>query len=264
MDDAAFGVRHVGSPAEIRQKLACLTGLLYRKPVDDSLTIDERFCGPPGTANGGYLAGRLAALTAGTVEVTLKRATAVGRPLRVERRGGSVDLYDGEALTAQARTVSFDVELPRAVSVPEAQAGTQAFPRFENHPLPGCFVCGVNRRAGDGLRIFPGPVPGREEIWAAPWIPDMSLADDSGNVRPEFLWAALDCAGAFAVNEPPRGLALLGRIAARVAGKAAAGETLVVAAWAIARDGRKLQPGTAIYTAKGELVACARALWILT
>ena len=40
--------------------------------------------------------------------------------------------------------------------------------------------------------------------------------------------------------------------------------TLVVAAWPIARDGRKLQPGTAIYTAEGALVAFARALWILT
>jgi hypothetical protein len=232
--------------------------------MDDSLTIAERFCGPPGTANGGYLAGRLGALVGGEAEVTLRRATPVGRSLRVEQRDGGVDLYDGEALTAQARSVSLDVEIPRAVSVAEAEAGSRAFPRFRNHPLPRCFVCGVDRESGDGLRIFPGPVPGREEIYAAPWIPHVSLADDAGIVRPEFLWAALDCAGAFAVNEPPRGLALLGRIAARVVGRAATGGMLVVAAWPITCDGRKLQPGTAIFSAQGEPIAIARATWILT
>ena len=239
-------------------------GLLYRKPVDDWLTIAERFCGPPGIANGGYLAGRLAALVGGEAEVTLRRATPLGRSLRVARHEGGVDLYDGEALTAQARAVSLDVEIPRAVSVAEAQAGARAFPRFQNHPVPDCFVCGVDREPGDGLRIFPGPVPGCEQTYAAPWIPDASLADESGVVRPEFLWAALDCAGAFAVNEPPRGLALLGRIAARVVGHAATGGTLVVAAWPIACDGRKLQPGTAIFSAQGEPIAIARATWILT
>jgi hypothetical protein len=251
-------------PAKIPAKLAWFMGLLYREPVDDSLTIADRFCGPPGTANGGYLAGRLVALVGGEAEVTLRRATPLGRSLRVARRGGGVDLYDGEALTAQARAVSLDVEIPRAVSVAEAEAGAHAFPRFQNHPVPGCFVCGVDRQPGDGLRIFPGPVPGREEIYAAPWIPDVSLADDEGIIRREFLWAALDCAGAFAVNEPPRGLALLGRIAARAVGRAVAGETLVVAAWPIACDGRKLQPGTAIFSAQGEPIAVARATWILT
>jgi hypothetical protein len=235
-----------------------------RSDKDGWMTIAERFCGPPGTANGGYLAGRLAALVGGEAEVTLRRATPLDKPLRVERNEAGVDLYDGEVLTAQARARSLDVELPHAVSVVDAEAGARAFPRFQNHPVPGCFVCGVDREPGDGLRIFPGPVRGRERIYAAPWIPHVSLADDEGIVRPEFLWAALDCAGAFAVNEPPRGLALLGRIAARVVGRAFAGETLVVAAWPIACDGRKLQPGTAIFSAQGEPIAIARATWVLT
>ena len=232
--------------------------------MSTSLTIADRFCGPPGTANGGYLAGRLAALAGADVEVTLRRATPLGQALRIVHDEGGVDLYDGEKLTARARPASVDVELPGAISLAEARAGADAFPRFENHPLPRCFVCGVDRQPGDGLRIFPGPVPGREEIYAAPWVPDRSVADPSGMVRPEFLWAALDCAGAFAVNEPPRGLALLGRIAARIVGRAMAGETLVVAAWPIACEGRKLQPGTAIFSERGQPLAFARATWILT
>jgi hypothetical protein len=232
--------------------------------VESTLTIDGRFCGPPGTANGGYLAGRLASLIGGEAEVMLKRATPVDRPLRVVMHGDGADLYDGESLTAQARRTSVVVDPPAPISPSQARAATLRFPRFDSHPLPRDFACGVEREPGDGLRIFPGPVPGREDIWAAPWTPDDSLADEAGVVRPEFLWAALDSAGAFAVNEPPRGLALLGRIAARVVGRARAGETVVVAAWEITRDGRKLQPGTAVYSDAGEAIALARATWILT
>jgi hypothetical protein len=233
--------------------------------VDESLTIAERFCGPPATANGGYLAGRLADLIAGTVEVTLRRATPLGRPLRLERVEGGIDVYDGDVRVAEARSVpALDLVPPQAVSPGEAAAASRAFPRFVDHPVPRCFVCGIDRASGDGLRIFPGPVPGREHIYAAPWTPDPSLCDESGFVRREFLWAALDSTGAFAVNEPPRGLALLGRISAEVRRAVRGGETVVVAAWPLASRGRKLEPATALYSTAGDLCAIARATWILT
>ena len=38
---------------------------------------------------------------------------------------------------------------------------------------------------------------------AAPWVPHASLDDGTGRVATEFLWAALDCAGAFAVMATP-------------------------------------------------------------
>jgi len=154
------------------------------------------------------------------------------------------------------------VEPPPTVTPAEAAAATRRFPRFTGHPIPGCFVCGVDRAPGDGLRIFPGPVAGRDVV-AAPWTPDASLGDDAGVVAPEFLWAALDCAGAFAVNEPPRGLALLGRIAARVAGRVAVGEPCIVVGWALGAEARKLHAGTAVLAADGGVRAVARATWIL-
>jgi len=227
-------------------------------------SIDQRFCGPPNAANGGYLAGRLAALVGDVTEVTLRRATPLGRELRVERVDGGVDLYDGESLLGNARRTTLDVEPPAPVSWEAASDAARAFPRFHGHPIPRCFVCGTERAAGDGLRILPGPVPGRETIYAGPWVPDASVADERGVVRDEHHWAALDCTGAFAVNEPPRGLALLGRLAARIVRRVRAGEDLVVIGWPIAAEGKKLTAGTAIHAADGELCAVARALWVLT
>jgi hypothetical protein len=232
---------------------------------NDTVRIEARFCGPPGTANGGYLAGLLAAkLGGGGAEVTIRRPIPLDRELRLDRAGDGLDLFDGDTHLAGVRPASLAIAPPPAVSPAEAALATRAFPRFTGHPIPRCFVCGPERTSGDGLRILPGPVPGRESIYASPWTPDESLADESGTVRPEHLWAALDCIGAFAVNEPPRGLALLGKLAAEILNPVAAGEPLVVVGWPISRDGRKLHPGTAILGAAGDLRAIARATWILT
>ena len=134
----------------------------------ESLLIDRRFCGPDGIANGGYLAGRLAPLVDGVPEVTLRRGTPLGRELRVRRVADGVNLYDGDTMLVTARASSLDVEPPEPVSLDEARAAARAFPRHVGHPVPHCYVCGTERVAGDGLRILPGPVPGRETIYAAP------------------------------------------------------------------------------------------------
>ena len=229
----------------------------------DALTIDSRFCGPEGAANGGYLGGLLAARLGGEAEVTFRRPAPLGRPLQVEPRdGGALVLRDRDVELAEAVRAVVDVTVPPAVSRAEAEAATRCFPRFVDHPIPRCFVCGPARAAGDGLRIFPGQVEGRD-VLAAPWTPDATLAGRDGVVEPEFLWAALDCAGAFAVNEPPRGLALLGRLAARVLIPVEAGTPCVVVAWSLGTEGRKLQAGTAVFSASGDLAAVARATWIL-
>ena len=231
--------------------------------MHDTLVVPARFCGPPGAANGGYLAGLLAARLGGEAEVTLRQRVPLDTPVAVEAPGSdAVVLRDGDTVLAEAVRVTVDVASPAPPSLADAEAGAQRFPRFAEHPIPRCFVCGPERAAGDGLRIFPGPVEGREVV-AAPWTPDASLGDGDGHVRPEFLWAALDCTGAFAVNEPPRGLALLGRIAARVAGRVAVGQPCVVAGWSLGGEGRKLYAGTAIFGPRGDLCAVARAVWIL-
>ncbi len=83
-------------------------------------------------------------------------------------------------------------------------------------------------------------------------------------MRPEFLWAALDCPGVFApgVIQRTDRLLLLGRLAGRVDAVPAPGEPCVVIGWKIATDGRKTHVGTALFSNTGALYAKARATWV--
>jgi hypothetical protein len=123
-------------------------------------------------------------------------------------------------------------------------------------------VCGPDRAAGDGLRIFPGPLggaPGRvAAVWYAPVDADL-LAPDGTVSRPA-IWAALDCPSAFAHLEPG-GVALLARLTARVVGPIEPGEGYVVVGRADGIDGRKRYGTSAIYDRTGRLLAVAGALW---
>jgi hypothetical protein len=217
-----------------------------------TLVIEPRYAGPPRSGNGGYTCGLVAGFLDGPAEVTLRLPPPLGRPLRVERRDGRVELLDGEALVAEAAPAEVELELPAPVSVADAEEAARRYPGFETHAFPDCFVCGPHRAEREGLRIFAGRV--RDELFAAPWTPDES--------RAELVWAALDCPGAIAVGFPDRGETLLGRLAVRIDGLPAAGEPHVVVAWPLGEDGRKLYAGTALLTAAGEPLARARATWI--
>jgi hypothetical protein len=107
----------------------------------------------------------------------------------------------------------------------------------------------------DGLEVRVGLVAGREPLHAAP----IALLES----RPEFVWAAIDCPGAYAVGAEGRGDIVLGRMTARVDRVPDAGEQCVVASWPLAEDGRKLYAGTALFAADGELLAIARQTWIV-
>ncbi|MCL5068064.1 MAG: hypothetical protein M1368_06905 [Thaumarchaeota archaeon] len=52
--------------------------------------------------------------------------------------------------------------------------------------VPSCFNCGPLRLEGDGLRIFPGILAGRDVV-APPWTPAESLGDSTGVVKSEFI-----------------------------------------------------------------------------
>lgn len=98
---------------------------------------------------------------------------------------------------------------------------------------------------------------------AAPWIPDRSLGNDAGRVRPEFLWAALDCTSGFAVLPVPEGNAIaLGELCARIDGGIVPGEECVAIGWPLQLDGRKRFAGSAVVSSSGRPVAVGRATWI--
>jgi hypothetical protein len=236
--------------------------------MTESLVIAARFCGPPGSGNGGYVCGRIAAYIDGPATVTLRRPPALATPMAVERDGeSSVRIHHGGTLIAEAASSpgSPALEIPGSVSLAEAHA-VACRARYYTDPLfPGCFVCGMDRRPGDGLRIFPGPVPGRA-LWAAPWTPDPSVTGAGGRVRPEVVWAALDCPSGIAAAEAaglrPDTAILLGRMTAGLAGLPVAGDQCRVIAWPVERDGRKLLAGSALLGPGGEVLAAARAVWL--
>jgi hypothetical protein len=236
--------------------------------MTDSLVIPSRFCGPPGSGNGGYVCGRIAAYVDGPVTVTLRRPPPLATPMAVERGGeSSVRIHHGRTLIAEATSLPDGPapEIPGPVSVAEAHAVAGCARYYTDPVFPDCFVCGMGRGPGDGLRIFPGPLAGRP-LWAAPWTPDPSVTDAGGRARPEVVWAALDCPSGIAAAEAA-GLArdtaiLLGRMTASLAALPAAGDQCLVIAWPGGRDGRKLLARSALLGAGGKVLAAARAVWL--
>lgn len=227
------------------------------------MQISKRFCGPPSSANGGYTAGLVAAALPGAVEVTLRRPPRLEHELSLEVSDDRVTLSDGELLVAEARPARLDVRAPEPVSFEQASELGTRYVGFKRHHFPGCFVCGPGRAPGDGLCIFPGTSEADDAEVAAPWVPDASLADEHGQVKSEFCWAALDCVGYFAAAAPDYPVALLGRMTAELRGTLHAGDRCVVQGVALGREGRKLFAKTALYGPEQQLRGLAKQVWIL-
>ena len=226
-----------------------------------SVFIARRFCGPPDSANGGYFAGMVAGLADRSVTVRLLRPPPLDAELAVyDSADGSLEVRFGEQSIATARPESITAPALVAPAYFEAVEASRRYAGFVHHPFPACFVCGPDRTRGDGLRIFPGPLP-RRELVAAPWVADASLDGGDGKVRPEFMWAALDCPGWLAVARDAR-VALPGEFTAHVDRRVHVDERCVTVGWPVATSGRKHEAGTALFDEDGELCAYARALWI--
>lgn len=225
--------------------------------------IDPRFCGPPESGNGGYVAGLLAREVGGfDCMVTLKAPPPLNVALRVEQRPAAAELWSGDTLIAEAVRTEIGIDAPKAPNLAAAEQAELRFVGFRHHVFPGCFVCGPERADGDGLRIFPGSIdePGLGGV-AATWTPDPGLADESGHVASEFVWAALDCPGYFAVQDTS-GPAVLGRMGVALHCLPVVEKRTIVVGWPIESSGRKHVVGTALYDLDGKLMAAARATWI--
>ena len=225
-----------------------------------ALTIASRFQGPPGSANGGYVCGLVAATLRVDLKVRLVAPPPLGTPLALEPVGaGEWLLSAATGPVAQGIAAQLELEVPSAPGYVQAVWASQHYAGFREHAFPDCFVCGPHRRRGDGLRIFAGMLD--SGIVAAPWLPADSLDGGDGKVAPEFHWAALDCPGYFAVSGGRR-VMLLGEMQAHVDRRVHVGESCTVIGWRIDSDGRKHRAGTAIFDEDGELCARARATWI--
>jgi hypothetical protein len=226
------------------------------------ILIDKQFCGPPESGNGGYTCGRLAQYIEGASEITLRLPPPLNVALEVHGDPAErLTLMNGDQLIAEAKPALVELDIAAAPSIEDATAASKHYTGFNEHPFPTCFVCGPKRDTGDGLRLFPGRLPGDERV-AATWNPDPSLGKD-GKVTSEFVWSALDCPGSYGVMKAELKPIVLGRMAAHIFSDVTPGEPYAVTGWSLGIDGRKHYAGTAIHTETGDLVAYAKATWFL-
>jgi hypothetical protein len=253
------------------------------------LVVPHRFRGPARSGNGGWTAGSLAerlrpVAEAGSgceaVEVTLRRPPPLDTELTVELDGdGAGDeppadrptrarLLDGPDTVAEAACTDGALTPLDEVDPADAEAAMTDYPGHRSHPFPECFACGPARAPGDGLRIFPGPVPGRADTVASLWVPHASLAEsgdvvDAGveRVGVATTWAALDCVGGWSEDLEGRPC-VLGRMTARVDALPVVGEQHVVVGHRLRVDGRKTFTASTLYDSDGRVVATAEHVWV--
>jgi hypothetical protein len=239
--------------------------------MDDTIIIEPRFNGPRLSGNGGYVGGMLAARFTeafggdGTVEITLRAPVPIDRRLQVVPHGEALALRDGRTLIAEACAGSLAHLKPPPAPVDwddVLRRGEQGGSPIDTE-YGYCIVCGRGRAVGDGLRVLgtSGPQPGYS---LSCYLPHAVHADASGRIRPEFVWGALDCPGAFAAQDlndfRP---AMTGRMTVKVIEPPTVGERCAVVGWKIGEDGRKLYSGTALYTESGRLCGLGTCTWIL-
>ena len=226
--------------------------------MERTVTIDHRFRGPPDSGNGGYAAGVVAEGVDGVSVATLRVPPPLDTPMIVSGDGSESRLLDGDQLVAEAESAELELVVPTPPTLEEAAAGSRRF-AVEGHIFPGCFVCGPERKTGDGLRIFPGPVEGTDLV-ASAWTPDTSLGETGRPIDRRYVWSALDCPSYFALGTAP--LAVLGRITAAIDPLPVVGEEIIAMGWPMGVDGRKLYSGSALVTTEGRVLAKAAAVWI--
>jgi hypothetical protein len=229
-----------------------------------------RFCGRPGVANGGWLAGRLAAqLPPGTtVEVTLRAPTPLDRELRLDVDDDDhqhVRLFGadagGETLLAEARPATASPLAPSPVTWAAAARAETGFRGWWDHPFPGCFVCG-HHEPGQGLRIYPGAVAERPGTVATRWLADDAEVTADGAVPTERVWAALSCPTGW-VHHRRGQLLVLGRLVAKLHRAVRPGHSYVVVARADGREGHRLLSRAGLYDRDGHVVAALQATWFV-
>lgn len=222
-------------------------------------TIPDRFAGPPFAVNGGYAAG-LASEHLGARRAHVQLLAPVPLDTMVEIAVDETEAIirrEGRTLLTASPASLLDRSHPPVDFVTAALAAGGA--DRENHPFPGCFVCGPDRSQTDGMHILPGKV--RPGLVASSWRPAPWQADPTGTVPLRMVTAALDCPSIFPFMQPG-GAALLASMTFDVRRLPRVSEHLVVTGWSRGAEGRKMFGASAIATADGEPVARANTLWI--
>ena len=152
---------------------------------------------PAESANGGYTCGRPGAAASGrrSADVSLRAPPplerAARRGARGRRRRAARRRHAGRARASRPSSVDVP-DAGRAGAMPRGLGGRAASSWAAVHPFPTCVVCGPDASRGDGMRVFPARCSG-DGCSPPTGPPTPSLDDGYGHVRPECVWAALDC-----------------------------------------------------------------------
>lgn len=234
-----------------------------------TIQIDPRFNGFPDIALGGYVGGVLASFVGRpSSEVILRRPVKVGKKYQIiTNLDGTKSLQEGEEVLAIVREASVDLKAPQPVALEESEVASRGYVGHMRHLVPTCFNCGPLRAEGDGLRIFPGSVAGRDVV-AAPWIPAKSVGNSNGVVNSEFIWSALDCPTIWALvlhgRPDTKDQAVTARLAVELISPLQVGEPCVVMGWKVSEIERTRVAGGAVHSADGELLAIAKHTLVTT
>ena len=245
----------------------------------EKLLIPARFRGPQHSGNGGYVSGSLAESLLGespygrVVSAALRLPPPLDTelPLEFDEPGKVTVRAPGGAVMAHAELGGDLPVAPAAVGIDAAAIATEGFGGRHDHPFATCFTCGSGRTPGDALRLFTGPVPGRDNTVATVWRPGASFSeaelrpDTSGSpeiIPSRIVWAALDCPGAWAADFDPARPIVLGRISAVTHKPLVIHNDYVVVGESRGNKGRKHFTATALYDRHGQLLAAAEAVWI--
>lgn len=223
------------------------------------ITIAATFNGPPASGNGGYAAGLLAGYDTVPRTVRVLAPIPLAAPLSVSRAGEVTEARNGDKRILAARPGAAALTPPPAPTLAAARNAATRPTTFGAGGPSTCFVCGRNRAPGDGLHIYCGRLGDTRA--ASVWTPHPNVCGPDGFVRPEYLWAALDCPGGFALPVSATTY-LLGEMTAALHRPVPVHAPVIVHAWHVWSEGRKHFAGTALHDADGALLAQADTLWI--
>lgn len=242
------------------------------------ILVPSRFRGPSSSGNGGWSAGALAAVTVErtdhsepwpAITVALHQPPPLDTALPVSTDDGWTLATYGGSIVGRAKVADHDLAEVPPVSADQSRVASAGYRGFGGHPFPSCFACGTAREEGDGLRIFPGDLPGDElHRVAAPWTPHPSVAEDwhayqepARDASVPVTWAALDCVGGWSTDIEDRPM-VLGTITLRLDCLPRIGEEHVVVGAMRGEEGRKTFTSATMYSSTGAVVATAEHVWI--
>jgi hypothetical protein len=139
---------------------------------------------------------------------------------------------------------------------------SEAYVAMTDNDYPNCFGCGPAMPDGKGMRVFTGPIKGRELV-AAAWSASDSFAAANGELLLVYVWTALDCPGGRATTQfISREPAVTAYLTVQQKAPILAGRPHLVTGWPARQDGRKSFVGMAIFDQDGVLCASGEALWV--